>query len=81
MKDRYTDLKKYITDFLAEYPELKQAMHGVKQYEETLRSHFNRTYDAYVNPFEGEISHLRSQLEKPIVKYDKEKKEALQKKI
>ena len=33
MKDRYTELKKYLSDFLGEYPELKSAMKGVQDYE------------------------------------------------
>ena len=71
MKDRYTELKKYLSDFLGEYPELKSAMKGVQDYEQTLRKHFKRTYDGYVNPFAEEIADLNAQLEKPIVKYDK----------
>ena len=49
-------------------------MHGVKDYEETLRTHFSRTYAGYSNPFADEIAYLKSELQKPIVKYDKEKK-------
>lgn len=29
-KDRYTELKKYVADFLGYYPELKIGMKGVK---------------------------------------------------
>lgn len=30
MKDRYVDLKKYLSDYLRDYPELKLAMKGIK---------------------------------------------------
>lgn len=32
-KDRYSFLKKYVTDFLSYYPQLKIGMKGMKQYE------------------------------------------------
>ena len=52
-------------------------MSGIKEYEETLRQHFQRNYESYQNPFESEIKELSEELEKPIIKYDKEKKENL----
>lgn len=32
MKERYCLMKKYIVDFLKEYPDLKKAMTGIKDY-------------------------------------------------
>lgn len=33
VKERYMFIKKYIHDFLREYPDLKIAMSGIKEYE------------------------------------------------
>ena len=56
-------------------------MGGIKDYEEALRQHFQRNYDSDQNPYESEIKQLQLELEKPIIKYDKEKKESLENKI
>lgn len=59
------------------YPLLKEAMNSIKAYEESLKSHFKQLYESYRNPFEAEIDSLRKELEKPIIKYDKFKKQEL----
>jgi len=56
-------------------------MNSIKNYEESLKRHFHSLYNSYKNPYEGEINHLKSELEKPIIKYDKFKKQELSSKI
>jgi hypothetical protein len=60
VRDRYTFLKKYTADYLSSYHELKAGMKGMKDYEDTLRRHFQRLYDGYINPFDNEIKALQS---------------------
>lgn len=56
-------------------------MNSIKSYEESLRRHFKGLYESYRNPYEEEIDGLKRELEKPIIKYDKFKKQELLSKI
>lgn len=56
-------------------------MNSIQQYEESLKRHFKQLYDGYRNPYEPEIENYKQELEKPIIKYDKYKKQELVAKI
>ena len=52
-------------------------MSSIKDYEESLKNHFKQLYGSYSNPYQVEIDQLLRELEKPIIKYDKLKKNEL----
>jgi hypothetical protein len=56
---------------------MKGAMKRISDYEETLRQHFYGMFKGYSNPFADEIYDLEQELLKPIIKYDKHKKDRI----
>lgn len=87
-QERYTNMKIYIDHWQvrtwlmqSNYPSIKSTMKHMREYENRLRHRFEHIRDSYQNPFVGEIAELKKELQQPMIKYDKPRKEALEKKI